>query len=183
MIYLNHVILRPLEERDLQQLYGFRNDPEILQGLGGFSAGFSKADLHDWLQFHRQRNDEVLLAISLRETNTCIGHVGLYQIDHRIRKAEIGILIGDRQYQGKGFGKTSTIAMVNYGFQELNLHKVSATVLKTNVRSLNLFRSIGFQEDGILRDEQFRQGEYINMVVLSCLENEWQGIVDQIPEF
>jgi [ribosomal protein S5]-alanine N-acetyltransferase len=173
MIELELVILRPLEREDINQLYIFRNDYEITRQLGGFSSGFSHTALKEWLEFHRQRNDEILWAIATKTDNLCIGHVGLYQIDYRVRKAEFGILIGDKNKQGKGIGKSVSCAVLNYAFQQLNLHKVSLSVLATNERAIKLYQAIGFQKEGILRHDQFRDGQYVDSILMSCLESEW----------
>ena len=122
MIELEHVILRPVEHTDLPNLYEFRNDAEVVRHLSGYSAGYSNADLVDWLDRHRKRSDEVLWAIAEKGQNRCIGHVGLYQIDARVRKAEFAIVVGDRGFQGKRIGKAASKAVVGYGFEELNLH-------------------------------------------------------------
>lgn len=167
------LILRPLQLEDVDQLIIYRNDQDITSQLVGFSCGYSRADLLDWIEYHRKRDDEVLFAIADRESNRCIGHVGLYQIDQRISKANFGILIGDRSSQGKGWGTAVTAQMLDYGFLELNLHKIALKALATNARALHIYRSLGFAEEGILRDDQYRAGSYIDVVLMSMLRNEW----------
>jgi RimJ/RimL family protein N-acetyltransferase len=93
--------------------------------------------------------------IATQTDNICIGHVGLYQIDYRVRKADFGILIGDTNQQGKGIGKAVSCVILDYGFQQLNLHKISLSVLATNERAIKLYHSIGFQKEGIMRNEHF----------------------------
>lgn len=66
-----------------------------------------------------------------------------------------------------------THAVVDYGFRQLNLHRVCLTVLKTNERAIDLYNKLGFKTEGILRDEQFRDGHYIDVLVMSILEHEW----------
>jgi [ribosomal protein S5]-alanine N-acetyltransferase len=173
MLLLDILVLRPLEETDVEQLYQFRNNFEITQYLGGFSRGFSRTSLLDWIKFHRQQSDEVLWGIALKADNRCIGHIGLYKIDHRVQKAELGILIGDQNYQGQGLGTKIAQAMVDYGFQQLNLNKISAIVLSHNERSLRLFSKLGFRQEGILRDEYFLQGKHIDGILFSYLKRDW----------
>jgi [ribosomal protein S5]-alanine N-acetyltransferase len=174
MIECTHCLLRPLESSDLDALHVMRNDRSNTLLLGGFSTGYSHADLEAWLSTHRNRRDEVLWAIASKPDDVCIGHVGLYQIDHRIRKSSFGILLGDRDYQGRGIGKEASVAVITYGFHELNLHKVWLSVLATNTRALALYRKLGFQQDGVLRDDQFRAGQYMDSILMSVLATEWQ---------
>lgn len=173
MIEMTSARLRPLEPADLERLYRFRNDPEVAAQLGGFSTGYARADLADWLESHRRRADEVLWAIALKPDDRCIGHAGLYRIDHRVRKAEYAILIGDREQQGKGIGREVSEAALHYGFSELNLNKVSLTVLVGNERALGLYRSLGFVVEGVLRQEQYRDSAYLDVILMSILRHEW----------
>lgn len=174
MIETPRTTLRPLEPEDLDQLYLYRNDPEVMHWLGGFSAGYSHADLEQWLISHRNRRDEVLWAVASRPEDRCIGHVGLYQIDHRSRKAEFAILIGDADQQGKGIGKEVTKAVLAYGFDELNLHRITLSAIATNDRAIHLYASLGFTQEGLLREDVFREGRYIDVVLMAILEDEWR---------
>ena len=148
MIDVGNAILRPLEPCDLDRLYEFRNDIEVTSQLGGFTTGYCRKDLEEWLETHRTREDEVLWAISTKNDSACIGHVGLYQIDSRVRKAEYAILIGDKQHQGKGLGKAVSRAVLAFGFEELNLHRISLRVIATNVRAIRLYESVGMRREG-----------------------------------
>lgn len=169
------MVLRPFETADLDALYNYRNDRELASQLGGFSTGFSKADLVEWLERHRTHENEILWCIAIESDDRCIGHVGLYRIDARVRKADIAILIGDRDCQGRGIGTAVTRAVVTYGFRELNLHRIALQVLATNGRAVRLYEGLGFSREGSLRHEQFRDGRYVDMLLMSVLEGEWRA--------
>lgn len=173
--------LRKPEPKDVEWLYSYKNDAEIGNLLGGFSMGYSMADLHDWLEFHRKCREELLLSIARINDDVCIGHVGLYKIDFRIRQAEFAILIGDRSSWGKGVGRNSTKAMLDYGFNELNLNRLYLSVLTTNERAINLYQSLGFNLEGRLRQAQFKGGNYIDMYIMGLLRNEY-GTVSNAEE-
>jgi RimJ/RimL family protein N-acetyltransferase len=175
VLILEHVILRPLETTDIDRLYEYRNDTEISRYLGGFSSGYSRADLAEWLERHRHRTDEVLWCIASRPDDRCIGHAGLYRIDARVRKAELGLIIGDRSMQGRGIGKAVSVAAIDYAFRELNLHKVFLEMVASNERSVRLYEKLGFRREGILRDDQFRDGRYVDNILMSILEDEWRS--------
>lgn len=174
MIDLGAVVLRPFEPADVEHLYRFRNDWQVTQFLGGFSSGYSRRNLQEWVKFHRNRDDEVLWAIAVKKDDRCIGHVGLYKIDPRLRKAEFAILVGDPRWWGKGVGRSATVAMIDWGFTQLNLHKISLSVLDTNRRAIKLYQQLGFRHEGKLRDEQFRDRKYLDVVLMSLLEREWK---------
>ncbi|MBW3624655.1 MAG: GNAT family N-acetyltransferase [Armatimonadetes bacterium] len=174
MIVLDQVILRPLEPSDVDRLYAFRNNPDVTSCLGGFSTGYSRQDLVDWVNAHRNRKDELLWAIAARDDSACLGHVGLYQIEHRVRKAEFGILIGDPGWQGKGIGRAVTRTVIDFGFQQLNLHKISLSVLESNSRAVKLYESLGFAREGLLVDDQYRDGQYISSILMALFKSDWK---------
>lgn len=172
---LGNCVLRPLEPSDLEALYRYKNDPSVAVLLGGFSNGYSLADLRDWLEYHRQRKDEVLWAIAHTDDNQCIGHVGLYQIDHRIRIAEFAIMIGARAAWGQGVGRACTQFALDYGFQQLNLNRIHLSVLASNERAVRLYRSLGFREEGCLRQAQFKNNQYVDVLLMAMLREEYQS--------
>jgi len=171
---LESVILRKAEPEDLERLYSQKNDPEVADLLGGYSAGYSRKDIQDWMEFHRRREDEVLWIIADAKDNQCLGHVGLYKIDHRVRSAEFAIMIGDKSQWSRGLGSAVTRFVVGYGFQMLNLNRISLNVLKTNPRAIELYRKIGFQEEGLLRRAQFKHGNYVDVLLMSFLRDEYR---------
>jgi ribosomal-protein-alanine N-acetyltransferase len=164
--------LRHPEPVDLKALYQQKNEPEVAAMLVGFSTGYSMADLSDWLEHHQQVTDEVLWVIADAGSNQCVGHVGLYKIDHRIRSAEFGILIGDRSVWGKGLGRACTKFALDYGFQELNLNRICLSVLATNERAISLYNSLRFKEEGLLQQAQYKGGRYIDVLLMRILREE-----------
>src|SRR5260370_21689333 len=117
IIPLAEVLLRPLEERDLEQLYHYKNDSAILSLLVGFRAGQSRKGLVEWFERHAGRQDEVLWSIAEKTADRCIGYAGLYNIDGRTRSCTFGILIGDKSFWGRHVGTGATQAVVEYGFR------------------------------------------------------------------
>ena len=174
MIELENVILRPFEPFDVEQLYSYRNDWEVIRLLGGFSAGYSRNMLDGWIERHQNRDDETLWCIADKLTDRCIGHVGLYRIDLRSRKADFGIIIGDKEWRGRGVGHAVTDRVLRFGFEELSLHKITLGVLDTNPRAIKLYEKIGFVREGKLRDEMFREGVYVDMILMSIIHQEWR---------
>lgn len=175
---LGDIILRRPEASDLPALYAFKNDPEVASLLGGFSTGYAMADLEEWLQSHRRARDEVLWSIVHAEDGACLGHVGLYRIDHRVRSAEYAIMIGDRSAWGRGIGRACTQFAIAYGFEQLNLNRIELSVLATNQRALALYASVGFVEEGRKRQAQYKDGAYCDVIMMALLRDEYTGRAD-----
>ncbi|KIG19360.1 Spermidine N1-acetyltransferase [Enhygromyxa salina] len=165
--------MRRPEPRDIPAILRFKNDPEVAAALGGFSTGYSQADGEDWLARRQSRSDELVHAIATIQDDTCLGHVGLYQIDHRIRSAEFAIMLGEKSAWGKGIGGAVTRWMVDFGFAQLNLNRVFLSVLASNQRAHRLYTRIGFVQEGVLREAQFKNGQYHDVVCMSVLRKEW----------
>lgn len=172
-IMLDEVYLRRPEAKDVDFYYAYRNDWEVVSSLGGFSKGYSTRDLQDWVEYHRKQQNEIIWTIAEKSSDNCLGHVGLYNIEHRVRNAEFAILLGDKKWWGRGLGKEITYRVIDYGFKQLNLNKVYLTVLANNERAIDLYRKLGLTTDGTLRADQFRDGQYLDSLLMSVLEDEW----------
>jgi RimJ/RimL family protein N-acetyltransferase len=168
----DYVLLCP-EEQDLEQLYAQKNDPEIGAMLGGFTLGYSRAGLKEWLEFHRRKKDEWLMAIRDKETDKCIGHVALYRIDHRVRSCEFGIMIGDMRYWSRGAGRAVTAFAIAHAFRELNMNRIELSLLASNERARSLYDSLGFRQEGVLRQACYKNGRYVDLILMSLLRSEY----------
>lgn len=165
-------VLRPVEPRDAQRLYEFKNNIEVAAQLGGFHTGLALADVTDWVEYHRRKADEVIWTIADRADDLCLGHVGLYKIDHRVRSAEFAIMIGSKNHWGRGIGRAVSRAVVDWSFSELNLNRLCLSVLATNERAIRLYESLGFSEEGRLREAQFRGGRFLDVILMGVLQGE-----------
>jgi RimJ/RimL family protein N-acetyltransferase len=165
--------LRKPERSDVPALYRIKNDPGISAMLVGFTTGRSTADLEAWVERHRLAVDEALFVIADRE-DRAIGHVGLYKIDHRVQSAEFAIVIGDRSAWGKGLGRACSRLLIEYGFDELNLRRISLQVLETNERAISLYHSLGFVDEGRLRQAHRQQGRWIDVLLMGLLIEEYR---------
>ena len=100
-----------------------------------------------------------------------IGHVGLYDIDRIARKTEFGILIADDESRGKGYGTKATSIMVDYAFNVLGMHKVTAKILNENIPSISMLKKCGFSIDGCLRDDVYKNDRFYDVICMSILNN------------
>lgn len=101
-----------------------------------------------------------------------VGCTGLHYVDWRLRSAEFGVFISD-EVRGQGIGKEALTMLFDYGFREMNLHKIWAEVY-TNNSALKVYTNgLGMHVDGLLRHTQFSDGKYLDSTMLSILEDEW----------
>ena len=164
--------LRKPEPTDVDALFAWKNDPAVSSLLVGFTTGYTRADLVKWVDFHRSASDEAFFMIVRKADERAIGHVALYQINHRTGIGDFAILIGERTAWGKGIGRTCTRFMCEYGFKHLNLRRITLGVLATNERAHKLYRSLGFVEEGRLRQAQFKNGEFVDVILMGLFREE-----------
>jgi RimJ/RimL family protein N-acetyltransferase len=87
----------------------------------------------------------------------------------------LGIGLGDRDYWGQGYGTDATHLILRFGFTELNLHRISLTVFDYNTRALQVYRKLGFVEEGRAREFLQRDGRRWDMIFMGLLRSEWQA--------
>jgi len=179
MLKGKHVLLRAIKRSDISYFLKWFNDPEILQYVGLYlpMTEMYEEKFIEELGTTRARSD-VYLAIEAMEGDSTkpIGSCGLHEINHKDHNALFGIAIGEKDYWGKGYGMEAARLLINYGFQQLNLHRVSSYAFAFNERSINLHRTLGFREEGRQRQAVFKNGKYHDHVMFGLLREEWKGL-------
>jgi ribosomal-protein-serine acetyltransferase len=103
---------------------------------------------------------------------TVAGRIGLHHMNVSNRNAAIGYWL-DKQLEGKGIIVRSCVELISLGFTELGLHRIEIRVAVHNARSQAIPIKLGFRKEGVLREAEFVNGEYFDLVVFSLLEKEW----------
>lgn len=101
-----------------------------------------------------------------------IGVIGLHEIDWRDKKTEIGYWL-DQNYQGKGIITKSCRALIDYSFKRLKLNKVEIHCAEQNIKSQAIPKRLGFIKEGVLREAQYLNGEFVNHIIYGLLSSEW----------
>ena len=166
----NLLFRRPGME-DAPALRDLKNNKEAAFWLGGIHHAYTLEEIEKWIDFHNNNEHEVLLVIEDVEAGRLIGHVGLYKIDPIAKKTELGILIADDNSRGKGYGTLITSTMVKYAFEELNMHKVTVEVLLGNIPSMKMFKKCGFNIEGCLRDDVYKNDQYYDVLCMAVYNN------------
>lgn len=161
------IIIRKPEQEDADALHQLKNDLESNALLEDFTKGYSKEDIKEWIRFHNDASNECLYLIQEMISSNVIGHVGLYNIDHRVGKAEFAILIADKSSRGKGYGQMCTEFMLDFGFNQLHLNRIELSLLSTNTVAYNLYLKMGFIKEGLLKQAQFKDGNYIDVILMA----------------
>jgi len=164
------VYIRPIEEDDLPKLASLRADPRVWVNLGDITMVTLKQQLVWYKRVHT--NPKIRYFILYSDKIDFIGVVRMDEIDLINRSARIG---GDilPKYQGKGYGTKMYKLLLKYCFDFLNLHRVWLLVLESNTVALNLYKKAGFVEEGRQRMAIFRDGKFIDYIMMSLLQSEY----------
>ncbi|MCQ2531244.1 MAG: GNAT family N-acetyltransferase [Saccharofermentans sp.] len=112
-------------------------------------------------------------AIIEKESGECIGQIAYYLVDTRNHFAEIEYVVGPA-FQGKGYATEATKAVISYGFEQINLHKVQICCRVSNEKSRNVIEKCGLTYEGTLRDYFHRIDHYEGKMYFSILIDEYK---------
>jgi RimJ/RimL family protein N-acetyltransferase len=167
------VRLRPLEERDLPTCVEWMNDREVTRWLASVGEPPTLADEEEWYDRRRADPDSVMWAIETEE-GRLIGNVEL-RLTPAARRAEMGIVIGDKSAWNRGYGTTTVRLVLRYAFEELDLNRIDLTTDEENHRAIRCYEKCGFVREGLMRQHRFVDGEFGNTLVMAVLREEWRG--------
>jgi len=169
------LILRPFEAEDLTGPYrGWLNDHEVISHLA--SGTWPQSD--DALRAYYERNladsSNVMFMIVEKETEKDIGTARVYAINWVHRNARRGIMIGQKDCWGKGYGLEVINLISRYAFESLNLHKLTSETVGDNIAVHRVNEKAGYQREGVKRENFFRNGEWHDVICFGLLQSEWR---------
>ncbi len=169
----DNIYLRPEELSDVPLLTRWINDREVTRFL---TARFPINTLNEeeYVKNQGKDKDSLVLLIVLCKGDIPIGAIDLHKIDAVNRNAELGVMIGEKQYWGNGYGPEAIKLLLCHAFNSLNLHKISLCVYNPNKRAIKAYEKCGFTLDGTLPEEIFLDGEYHDAYVMSVLRKNHQ---------
>lgn len=171
------VALGPMR-RDLVPLYQrWMNDFEVTRTLAfGWRPQTAEGELA-WYEATSGAADERTFTVYERATLRPIGNSGLMHIDPLHRNAEFGIVLGEKDCWGKGYGAEVAALILDYGFTALNLHMIWLQAYADNVRGLRAYARAGFKPAGRLRGGRWIGGKPSDVVLMDCLASEFESPV------
>ncbi len=165
------VRLWPVERHDLLKNYQWANDRELARFAGMNPLPKSVYEIERWFEGVVTNPEIRMFAIKTPE-GEYLGNIELRDLDLRCGRAEVGVLIGERAWWGRGLGTDAIQALCHFAFQDLRLHRLYARILESNPRALSSFQKCGFVPEGLERDAHFQDGRFWNVHVLGLLAPE-----------
>jgi diamine N-acetyltransferase len=169
----DRVRLRAPERSDLPSFLRWVNDPEVTEHLLVYLP-FSMEDEERWYDSLLTREGKVF-TIETKEGRV-IGNMGILHLEWKDRRVEMGIMIGEKDCWGKGYGTESINLLLQYLFDELNMNRVSLYADSRNTRAIRCYEKCGFKREGLLRQARFKNGCYSNDVTMAILQEDWKRL-------
>lgn len=162
------VILRAISTEDATAEYvSWLNDQEVNQYT---ETRFQTHTLETLRQYITDRNADpntYFFAITQKDTGKMIGSIKLGPVDLNHSRGEIGLMIGDKGSWGKGFASEAIKLISNFGFENLELHKIVAGAHVENQGSIKAFLKNGFEQEAILAKHNRNRDGYSDVVRLA----------------
>jgi perosamine synthetase len=139
-----HIRLRKIVSADLSKIMAWRNKRTIRRWFFHQEPLTMEQQIAWYNRYLHDEHDVTFIIETLDEKP--VGMIALYDIDEQAKRAELGrLLIGERQYQKKGFARDATGLLLNWAFTELGLEEVYLRVFEHNNRAIALYEGCGFE--------------------------------------
>lgn len=167
------VTLKAIEDIDIDLLNKWGNDPEIQNWLGGWHFPTSKNDVINWKSNLSANSLNQRFSIYTDDLGL-IGTANLVDIDWKNRNAFHGMLLGDVEIRGKGYGVDTVMAIMKYSFEELGLNRLDGSIIEYNYSSLKLYiNKCGWKEEGRQRNWYFRKNQYWDRIIVGITRDDY----------
>ncbi|MCM3759031.1 GNAT family N-acetyltransferase [Sporosarcina aquimarina] len=161
-------------DEDVSIYHKWRNDVEVMQFTNPSLDVFTYTETENFIKSITESYNSKGYMIEEVKTNKPIGVTSLINIDYVNRNAECIIDIGEKDYWSKGIGTEAFSLLLDFAFNELNLHKVNLRVFSFNERAIRLYQKLGFYEEGRLMEQLYRNGSWHDVVFMGLLKRNYK---------
>ena len=151
-------------DEQVQMMYSeptYRTKEEVNGLLDKYICNYEREDYYRW-------------AVIDKEAGECIGQIAYFLVDSKNHFAEIEYCIG-AEFQGRGYATEAAKAVIAYGFDKMNLHKVQICTKAINAKSKRVIEKCGLTYEGTLRDYFYMDGQYVGRLYFSLLREEYEN--------
>jgi [ribosomal protein S5]-alanine N-acetyltransferase len=168
--------LRPLSEADAQSLFTIFSDAKVMRYMNtGPWPSIDKA--HEMIAKDAAElpaGVHLRLGLETKAERKLIGHCSLFKWDTGCRRAEVGYGMASAAW-GKGYMQEALTALLNFGFEEMQLNRVEADIDPRNTTSAKSLERLGFQKEGFLRERWIVENEVSDSAIYGLLCSEWRS--------
>ena len=176
-IETERLILRGMRVSDKEDMYEYACLPTVTRFLTWephTSISYTKQYL-EYIGSRYRVGDFYDWAVVYKENGKMIGTCGFSRIDCRNDLGEVGYVLNP-DYWGKGIAAEAVWAVMEFGFDKMNLHRIEARFMKGNENSLKVMKKCGMQYEGMGRENLFVKNRYVDVGVCSILQSEFKAV-------
>lgn len=169
------LLLRPFELSDAERIRILAGDRLIADKMLNIPHPYEKGVAEEWISTHKlkfESGEGIHFAIVLNSTRELIGAIGL-NIKKKYNRAELGYWIG-KEYWNQGYCTEASRAVVDYGFRQLKLNKITSSHFIRNPASGKVMRKIGMKKEGVRKEHVIKWGKYEDIINYAILRKEWE---------
>lgn len=174
----DRVRLRAVEATDVGFVRDVVNDPAVWRSIGGQTTP-TNLEMEQRFFEEASRRDDTVQFVVLADAGAApeaaddrVGLIELDPIEWEQSRAAVAFVVAPAA-QGAGLARDALATVVSYAFVQLGLHKLTAEAYASNGASTGLLESVGFVEEGRLRDEEWSDGDWVDVVRFGVLAEEW----------
>ncbi len=165
-----NIYLREIQTSDVNKdYYNWVRDPEINQYLESRFEKWSIRKLKNYITKIKMDRDSFFWAIIHKESGKHIGNIKLGPVNRIHGFSDLGVIIAEKSYWGKGFATEAITLVVGYVFKKLKLNKLTAGVYANNIGSIKAFKKAGFLIEGRRKRQYLYNRKYVDAVLLGCI--------------
>jgi RimJ/RimL family protein N-acetyltransferase len=171
------VALGPLRREHLPLYLRWINDFGTTRTLGVPMQPMTLEQETVWYEQAATDDERYSFTIYERATGRPIGNCGLFDVNWRHLRAEVGILIGEPDARGRGYGTEAMRLLLDYAFTALGLHSVMLRVYAYNPAAVRSYEKAGFHEIGRRRESRWYNGRFWDEIHMDILASEFASPV------
>ncbi|MBC7861387.1 MAG: GNAT family N-acetyltransferase [Bacteroidia bacterium] len=151
--------------------FNWLNDAEVTSGIEAGVFPSTQEDIENYVRSANSGKDSVLFGIFSKDDNMHVGNIRVSSINSVNRNCMMGIIIGEKEGRGKGYGISACKLAIEYAFTTLNLDKIWLYVFEDNTAARKMYEKLGFVVEGELKKHFFKNGKFHNIIIMSLFRN------------
>lgn len=170
MFVYKDIYLRPIEEKDLENIRKLRNDPSTWINLTDVTL-IDPVMQKNWFNSLPQKYNSCRYFVVCKSKDKFIGLIRMDEIDWVNKSIRVGCDVAVNA-RGKGCGQLIMRMIKEYCFNYLNMHRLWLAVMEYNTKARHVYEKAGFKTEGRYRKAIYRNGKYHDYILMSLLKEE-----------
>lgn len=163
--------LRPFNLDDAKEVQRQAGHPDVAATTATIPHPYLDGMAEQWITGHAisfEAGTDVAWAMTMADSGKLVGCISLMGISRTHKRGEVAYWVG-KEFWGQGFCTEATKAVIQYSFEKLDLVRVTSRHMHSNPASGKVMLKAGMQQEGILRKDYSKNGQFVDMVVYGIL--------------